>query len=108
MQIEPIQLPISMTQGSIQPIAPIAMDMAQNASEVSPVSFKDVLSKAVMDLNVTQINANDAIKGLATGGSENLHDVIIAMEKAEMTLQYAIQVRNKVLDAYQSVIQMQV
>jgi flagellar hook-basal body complex protein FliE len=108
MQIEPIQMPISMTQGSIQPIAPVASMEMRNASEVSPVNFKDVLSKAVMDLNATQVNANEAIKGLATGGPENLHDVIIAMEKAEMTLQYAIQVRNKVLDAYQSVIQMQV
>ena len=108
MQIEPIQMPISMTQSSIQPIAPIAMETSGNAAEVSSVNFKDVLSKAIVDLNATQVDANDAIKGLATGGPEHLHDVIIAMEKAEMTLQYAIQVRNKVLDAYQSVIQMQV
>jgi flagellar hook-basal body complex protein FliE len=45
---------------------------------------------------------------LATGGAENLHDVIMSMEKAGLTLQYAIQIRNKVLEAYQSVIQMQI
>jgi len=109
MQIQPIQMPISLTQNPIQPIAPIpSMDVHQNAAAISPTSFKDLLGKAIMDLNASQVGATDAIKGLATGGPDNLHDVMISMEKAEMTLQYAIQVRNKVLDAYQSVIQMQV
>ena len=109
MQIQPIQMPISLTQSPIQPISPISVTQnAQSASEVSAVNFKDLLSKAISDLNTSQTDANSAIQNLATGGSDNLHDVIISMEKAEMTLQYAIQVRNKVMDAYQSVIQMQV
>lgn len=108
MEIQPIQLPVSLTQGPILPIAPIATEAAQNAAEVSPASFKDLLKKALTDLNASQVGANDAIKNLATGGEDNLHDVIIAMEQAGMTLQYAIQIRNKVLEAYQSVIQMQI
>jgi flagellar hook-basal body complex protein FliE len=108
MQIQPVQMPISMTQGAILPIQPILMDAAQNAAEVSPSSFKELLKKALTDLNVSQVGANDAIKSLATGGEENLHDVIISMEKASMTLQYAIQIRNKLLEAYQSVSQMQI
>ncbi len=108
MEIQPIQMPISLTQGMIQPIPPISVDAAQNAAEVSPSSFKDLLKKAVSDLNASQVGANESIKELATGGEENLHDVIIEMEKASMTLQYAIQIRNKVLEGYQSVIQMQI
>ena len=108
MQIEPIQLPVSMTQGPIVPIQPLVTEAAQNSAEVSPANFKDLLKKALTDLNASQIGGNDAIKNLATGGEENLHDVIIAMEKASMTLQYAIQIRNKVLESYQSVIQMQI
>jgi flagellar hook-basal body complex protein FliE len=108
MQIQPIQMPVSMTQGMIQPIAALPTDAAQSAAEMSPASFKDLLKKAVTDLNVSQTGANEAIQNLATGGADNLHDVIIAMEKANLSLQYAIQVRNKVLEAYQSVIQMQI
>jgi flagellar hook-basal body complex protein FliE len=108
MEIQPIQLPVSLTQGMIQPVASIATEASQNAGEVSPSNFKDLLKKALTDLNVSQVGANDAIKNIATGGEDNLHDVIIAMEKASMTLQYAIQIRNKVLEAYQSIIQMQV
>jgi len=90
------------------PIQSIAAETAQNAAEVSPANFRDLMKKALTDLNVSQVGANDAIKSLATGGEENLHDIIISMEKASMTLQYAIQIRNKLLEAYQSVIQMQV
>jgi flagellar hook-basal body complex protein FliE len=108
MEIQPIQMPVSLTQGPILPIAPISIEATQNAAEVSPSSFKDLLKKAVGDLNASQIGANDAIQNLATGGEDNLHDVVIAMEKANMTLQYAIQIRNKVLEAYQSIIQMQI
>jgi flagellar hook-basal body complex protein FliE len=107
MEIQPIQMPISLTQNPIQPIAPISNNV-QSTSEVSAVNFKDLLTKAISDLNTSQTDANASIQNLATGGADNLHDVIISMEKAEMTLQYAIQVRNKVMDAYQSVIQMQV
>ena len=108
MEIQPIQMPVSLTQGPIAPIQPILTDASQNVAEVSATSFKDLLKKAVGDLNASQVGANEAIQNLATGGEDNLHDVIISMEKASMTLQYAIQIRNKVLDAYQSIIQMQV
>lgn len=109
MEIQPIQLPIPLTQSfPIAPIGPFSVDAALNAAEISPTNFKDLLKKALGDLNATQVGANEAIKGLATGGEENLHDIIISMEKAGMTLQYAIQIRNKLLEAYQSVIQMQV
>ena len=108
MVIQPIQMPVSMTQGLIQPITTLSTDMIQNSAEVAPSNFKDLLKKALNDLNVSQVGANDSIKNLATGGEDNLHDVIISMEKASMTLQYAIQIRNKVLEAYQSVIQMQI
>jgi flagellar hook-basal body complex protein FliE len=108
MEIQPIQMPISLTQGLINPIASIGAESAQNSAEISPSNFKDLLKKALGDLNASQIGGNDAIKNLATGGEDNLHDVIIAMEKASMTLQYAIQIRNKVLEGYQSIIQMQI
>lgn len=108
MQIQPIQMPISMTQGMINPIASLATEPAGTTSEIAAANFKDLLKRALTDLNASQVGANEAIKNVATGGEENLHDVVIAMEKASLTLQYAIQIRNKVLESYQSVIQMQI
>jgi flagellar hook-basal body complex protein FliE len=102
-------MPVSLTQPVV--IAPIAMaptEAAANAQEVSPANFKDFMKKALTDLNASQVESGQAIQNLATGGEENLHDVIMAMEKAGLTLQYAIQIRNKLLEAYQSIIQMQI
>jgi flagellar hook-basal body complex protein FliE len=107
MQIQPIQAPLSLTAGPIQPIQPISVSTTQNTAAVSLTNFQDLLTKAISDLNASQSD-NTALVSLATGGPENLHDVMISMQKASMTLQYAIAVRNKVMDAYQSVIQMQV
>jgi flagellar hook-basal body complex protein FliE len=108
MEIQPIQLPLSLTRGSIEPIQPILADAFPKTTQLSPANFQDLLNKAITDLNVSQVGANENIRALATGGEENLHDIMIAMEKANLTLQYAIQIRNKVLEAYQSVIQMQI
>lgn len=107
MEIQPIQMPISLTQGMIQPIASLATDAAKNMAEVAPSNFKDLLKQAMTDLNVSQSDPS-AVVSLATGGEENLHDVMISLQKASMTLQYAIAIRNKVLDSYQAVIQMQI
>jgi flagellar hook-basal body complex protein FliE len=107
MQIQPIQMPISLTAGTIQPIQPISVSTTPNTAAVSPANFQDLLTKAISDLNASQSD-HTSLVSLATGGPENLHDVMISMQKASMTLQYAIAVRNKVMDAYQSVIQMQV
>ena len=67
MEILPIQMPVSLTQGMINPIAPITMDVAQSTADVSPANFKDLLKKALTDLNTSQVGANDSIKDLATG-----------------------------------------
>ena len=108
MEIQPIQMPLSLTRGAIEPIQPIVADAYPKAAALSPANFQDLLKNAIADLNVSQIGSNEKIRALATGGEENLHDIMIAMEKANLTLQYAIQIRNKVLEAYQSIIQMQV
>jgi flagellar hook-basal body complex protein FliE len=108
MEIQPIQMPLSLTRGTIEPIQPILTDASYKTAELSPANFQDLLKKAITDLNVSQVGSNEKIRALATGGEENLHDVMIAMEKANLTLQYAIQIRNKVLEAYQSIIQMQI
>lgn len=108
MEIQPIQMPISLTQVLPSFTNPLTESNLNNVAEVSPANFKDLLKKALNDLNASQVGANDSIKNIASGGTDNLHDVIISMEKASISLQYAIQIRNKMLEAYQSVIQMQI
>ena len=52
--------------------------------------------------------ADQKIEDLATGKSSNLHETMIAVEKADIALRLMVQVRNKMIDAYQEVMKMQV
>lgn len=103
-------------------IAPIQMDLARisAANNVRPSSanvgaagtaiqdFGKLLSRAIDATSEAQQDADSAIARLAAGEPVDLHQVMIAMEKAEITTQLATEVRNKLVEAYQEVMRMQV
>ena len=66
------------------------------------------LEELVTKVNDQQSQANDKIKNMVTGESRELHDVMMAVEKANISFQFLTQVRNKALDAYQEIMKMQV
>jgi flagellar hook-basal body complex protein FliE len=69
--------------------------------------FKSVLKGAIEDVNRLQFQADDAVAKLqANKGS--MHEALIAMEKASLSFQTMVQVRNKIVEAYQEVMRMQV
>ena len=70
--------------------------------------FSDVLSRIVSEFNTDQIAAEQAIQGLATGEVENLHEVVLAVAKADLAFQTLMEIRNRLIDAYQEVVRMQV
>ncbi len=82
----------------------------QSASNpaVAGSGFVETLKAAVDDVNTTQLDADKAVERLQTGESKNLHEVMIAMEKADISLRLTVQMRNKALDAYQEIMRMQV
>lgn len=70
--------------------------------------FGQLLAEALDDVNTLQQNANNAALQLAAGKIDDISQVTIAAEKASLALQLTMQVRNKVVDAYQEVMRMQV
>jgi len=78
-----------------------------DASEGSK-SFADTLKDAVQEVNQTQKDADVQMQKLATGKAESISDVMIAQEKADIALRLMLTVRNKIIDAYQEVMKMQV
>ncbi|QSV46355.1 flagellar hook-basal body complex protein FliE [Geobacter benzoatilyticus] len=62
----------------------------------------------VTKVNELQAQSDSAIQSLATGESQGLHEVMIAMEKSSIAFQFLGQVRNKAIDAYNEVMRMQV
>lgn len=71
-------------------------------------SFGKLLEKTISDVNERLAESDKMNLNLATGKSENLHEAMIAVEKAETALKLLVQVRNKALDAYQEIMRMQV
>lgn len=72
------------------------------------VGFSSTLSKAMTEVNQLQKEADLKIQKLSTGESNNIHDTMIAVEKADIALKLMMRVRNKIIDAYQEVMRMQV
>jgi flagellar hook-basal body complex protein FliE len=71
-------------------------------------SFVDTLKEAVNTVNQLQQTSDRKIEDLATGKAKSIPDVMIAAEKADIALKLMVQVRNKIIDAYQEIMKMQV
>ena len=71
-------------------------------------SFKDTLEDAVHSVNELEKKAEVQMQKLATGETKNIPEVMIATEKAAVAFKLLTQVRNKIIDAYQEVMKMQV
>jgi len=95
---------------AIHGVTPLLPQAAPAASPVrqAETTFGDILTTMLADTNQQQQTADQAIQQLHGGGEKNLHETMIAMEKADISLRYAIQVRNKAIDAYQEIMRMQI
>lgn len=71
-------------------------------------SFSEKLWQALEEVNNLQKAADQAILDVVLGKEENLHRAIIALEEANLALGLTVQVRNKVIEAYQEIMRMQV
>jgi flagellar hook-basal body complex protein FliE len=71
-------------------------------------SFGDLLSKAIDQVNDLQIDAGDKVKKMVSGELDDLHEVMIAAEKAKTSFELLMEIRNKSLEAYREIMRMQV
>ena len=71
-------------------------------------SFADTLAQSLDKVNTLQKEADVAIQDFATGDTRNIHETMIAVSKADVAFRLTMQVRNKMVEAYQEVMRMQV
>lgn len=72
------------------------------------VSFADVLREALDHVNEAQQQADAAVQRVATGEADDLHEAIIALEKADLTLRLTAQVTQRAVEAYKEISRMQI
>lgn len=70
-------------------------------------SFGSMLARSLNDVNRLKQEADVAVENLATGKQKDIHSTMIAMEKADVAFQLLMQVRNKIIAAYETVMRMQ-
>jgi len=90
-------------------LLPSAATYGQSKSlDVAKSSFADVLSGLVKDVNGLQASAAELRDQLVAGEGGELHQVMIAAEEAGIALELLIEVRNKIIEAYQELMRMPV
>lgn len=88
--------------------APATPGVETPGAPASGPSFGKVLGDSLKQVNSLQHEADQAIQSLASGGTTTLHDTMLAIQKAELSFKLMMQVRNKIVEAYQEVLRMQV
>lgn len=92
--------------GSLAP--PQLTTTSSNSVENVKNSFGNVLSDMVSEVNSTQMSGDQAIAKLQSGDAKHLHEVMIAVEEADVSLRMLVQLRNKALTAYEEIMRMQI
>ena len=94
--------------GLLQPHEVPAITMPSISSSGSPNTWGHMVQQMVMDVNSKQQSANAAVNDVLQGGPTPVHEAMVASEEASLSFELVSQMRNKVVDAYQQIMQMQV
>lgn len=93
---------------ALSPIeSPFAPKKEEPVSEKPVDSFANLLQQKLNEVDGLQKEAADQATRVATGDAEYIHQAIIAQEKAFLALQLTVEVRNKLVEAYQEITRMQ-
>ena len=96
-----------MEVGHIQMSGGLPSSATKAPQQAAESSFSTFLLEAVKGVNQLQHDAEIAVQHYTVGKSQNLHDTMMAMEKADISLRLLMQVRNKAVEAYQEIMRMQ-
>ena len=102
-QINGIPFPTPVIKNRPDEVKPAAV-----GSEPSGTSFGDVLENAIQEVSNLQREAGTESQKLLTGNTQDIHAAMVALQKADVSFQMMMQVRNKLVSAYQEIMKTQV
>jgi len=80
----------------------------QNPVSKSSTSFGEMFQNLVSEVNNSQLTGDNAVAQLQSGKARHLHEVMLAVEEADMSLRMLVQMRNKALTAYEEIMRLQI
>jgi flagellar hook-basal body complex protein FliE len=96
--------------GAISSLRILPADTGPSAlpsADASEPGFRDVLHSAIDDIQQLEGQAETKVAGVLTGNGADVHSAMIAVEKADLSFQLMMQVRNKIVSAYEEISRMQ-
>jgi flagellar hook-basal body complex protein FliE len=98
---------ISFKPPTIAPITPIDTSSLAPTQSTGSTNFRDILSGAIDEVETSRNDAKQSVDRFLSGEGDDLHSTILAGQRADLEFQMFLQVRNKVVSAYQEVMRMQ-
>ncbi len=89
------------------PQLPLKMSDTSDISKAKE-GFGDILISTIDQVNKSQLDGDQAIEKLQSGDAKHLHEVMIAVEEADISLRMLVQMRNKAMQAYEEIMRMQI
>lgn len=96
---------VATAQAGLPTAGAMQIDATQSAS--APGVFANLMQQGLNGLNMNVGEAEAAMSNLAAGKSVELHDVMISLERARISVQTFVQIRNKLVESYQDLMRMQ-
>lgn len=99
-----LKISSSLASSALAPVAPLAPPPVSGGEGGE---FHNVLSSAIQEVEGARASAAQTVNQFLSGEGEDLHSTILASQRADLEFQMFLQVRNKVVSAYQEVMKMQ-
>ena len=92
-----------LTISNLQTILPDADATKKQTTDASSPPFSEFVKRSLADVNRQMVNADQAANDLATGKNKDIHNTMISMQKAEISFELVMQIRNKLMTAYDEI-----
>jgi len=99
---------------AVQPIGGITTSPGQlvthkpATTQPGSVPFVQMISDLVGEANASQVSADQSINDLVAGRTDNVHDVVLSLAKADLSFRMVLEIRNRLIESYQEVLRMQI
>jgi len=97
-----------LTISKLQSLLPEAGVEKKQTDDASQTPFSDFVKRSLADVNRQMVDADQAIDDLATGRNQDIHNTMISMQKAEISFELVMQIRNKLISAYDEIRRMSI
>ncbi len=102
-----LQAAVPALTGSLAGAATTAIPLASGSPKAGD-PFSSIFNQAVQQVETFQNNSSESVNRFLSGEGEEIHKVAVASQEADLSFQLFLAVRNKVVAAYQQIMQMQV